>query len=150
MTDSRLPRIRVGLVVPREGNILLVCHRKEAKRYWLLPGGGLQWGEELACCGAREVKEETGLDVSVGRLLFILETIDPAGSRHILHFIFEGTYQGGKLRCPTEEIIETVEWSPIASLDNVKLYPPIGTKLRNGLENGFPFHPTHVSVHWAD
>lgn len=150
MHDERKPRIRVGVIVRRADRILLVCHRKGDRRYWLLPGGGLQWGETLASCAEREVREETGLEIEAGRLVFIAESIDPGGARHILNMVMLGTYKSGALRCPTEEIIETVEWFPTRDLPGETLFPPIGALLLEGLDRGFPDHPLHLGRLWAD
>jgi 8-oxo-dGTP pyrophosphatase MutT (NUDIX family) len=67
----RRRRCRGAVVYERE--ILLVKHmnRRTGNVYWWLPGGGPEPGETEAECVAREVKEETNLDVSVGRLLCI-------------------------------------------------------------------------------
>lgn len=150
MEPEKRPRIRVGVIVCRDENILLVCHRKGERRYWMLPGGGLKWGETLTACGEREVREETGLQIEAGRLLFVTETIDPSGSRHIVNMVILGTYRGGNLRCPTEEIIETVEWFPIRDLPGATLFPPIGSLLYEGLDKGFPEYPVHLGSLWAD
>jgi ADP-ribose pyrophosphatase YjhB (NUDIX family) len=150
MTGERQPRVRVGVVVIRDENILLVCHRKADRRYWMLPGGGLQWGETLAACGVREVREETGIAIEPGRLLFIAEAIDPSGRKHVVNMVMLGQFVGGSLRCPTEEIIETVEWCPISQLGAITLYPPIAERLVAGLSGGFAATPEHLGSMWAD
>ncbi|MFP4173447.1 MAG: NUDIX domain-containing protein, partial [Candidatus Hydrogenedentota bacterium] len=61
-----LPRIRVAAIAVRDGAILLVRHEKHGERYWLLPGGGVDFGETLTEALAREVREETGLAIEVG------------------------------------------------------------------------------------
>jgi len=50
-----------------EGRVLL--HRRADNGYWALPGGGVEPGESVAEACMREVREETGLIVRVGRLI---------------------------------------------------------------------------------
>ena len=69
---SKLTRsIRYQGVILRNDYILLIQHREHAggRSYWLLPGGGREDGETEEQCVLREMKEETGLDVKVERLL---------------------------------------------------------------------------------
>ena len=42
---EKRPRVRAAVAVLHEGRVLLVEHTKDDRRYWLLPGGGLDWGE---------------------------------------------------------------------------------------------------------
>jgi 8-oxo-dGTP diphosphatase len=55
------PRIRVSVILRREGRILLVRQEKPGREYWLLPGGGVTAGESLVDALRREVAEEVGL-----------------------------------------------------------------------------------------
>ena len=59
----------VGLVRDEEGRILLLRHTYRPSSPWGLPGGGLKSGEWLEECLQREVKEETGMEIKVERLL---------------------------------------------------------------------------------
>ncbi|MBO0844378.1 MAG: NUDIX domain-containing protein [Nocardioides sp.] len=52
-----------AIVVDDNGRIVL--HRRQDNNMWALPGGKMEYGETLAGCAVREVKEETGLDVEV-------------------------------------------------------------------------------------
>jgi 8-oxo-dGTP diphosphatase len=59
------PRVCVAVVVERDGRVLLL-RRGPGRTWpgtWSLPGGRLEWGETLADCCARELREETGLEV---------------------------------------------------------------------------------------
>ncbi len=49
-----------ALVIDGQGRFLL---QKEARGVWDLPGGGLDFGEELTAALRREVAEEVGLEV---------------------------------------------------------------------------------------
>ena len=70
------PIVGVGGVVFIEGRVLLIKRRFEplAGR-WSLPGGALELGETLAEGLAREMKEETGLDVNVGPVIDVFDRI---------------------------------------------------------------------------
>ena len=88
--ESKGPIVGVGAVVIRDDNHLLMVRRgkEPAKGLWSLPGGRLEHGEYIADAVAREVKEETGLDVEVVRLAGIFEV---PGEQHyvILDYIAE-------------------------------------------------------------
>jgi ADP-ribose pyrophosphatase YjhB (NUDIX family) len=70
------PIVGVGGVAFVGGRVLLVKRRFEplAGR-WSLPGGALEVGETLAEGLAREMEEETGLDVDVGPVVDVFDRI---------------------------------------------------------------------------
>jgi ADP-ribose pyrophosphatase YjhB (NUDIX family) len=88
--ESKGPIVGIGAVVIRDDNHLLMVRRgkEPAKGLWSLPGGRLERGEYIADAVAREVKEETGLDVEVLRLAGIFEV---PGEQHyvILDYVAE-------------------------------------------------------------
>jgi ADP-ribose pyrophosphatase YjhB (NUDIX family) len=81
-----------GIVV-EDGRILLLKQDADAGRSWSLPGGKLEGGETLAEALVREMKEETGLDVEPGRLLYVCDHL-PA---QVVHMTFEARRTGGTL-----------------------------------------------------
>ena len=79
MTEREYPRqpvIGVGAVVLVEGRIVLVRRAHEPLQgEWNLPGGGVELGETLEQACAREVLEETGLEVRVGPVIEVFDRI---------------------------------------------------------------------------
>ena len=86
------PRIRVAGLLINGGRVLLVRHEKDGRSYWLLPGGGVEEGEQLEEAVRREFAEECGLTpTAVHGPIALAETIPPedaVSGRHILHMIF--------------------------------------------------------------
>lgn len=75
---SRFTRYQGAII--RDDHILLVKHKKHAtgEEYWVLPGGGREPNETEEACVQREMWEETGLKVTVERLL-LDDTANPTG-----------------------------------------------------------------------
>lgn len=75
--------IRVGVVVERDGVLLLVRHKKQDREpYWVLPGGRLEPGETIRECAERELLEETALKGRFIRVLYVSEFL--AENRHTI------------------------------------------------------------------
>jgi mutator protein MutT len=87
-----------GAVVRDARGRLLVVRRGHAPSagLWSLPGGRVEPGETAAEAAAREVREETGLIVTVGALLGRTELVGPAGSTYLVDD-FSCTPVGGRL-----------------------------------------------------
>lgn len=83
------PVAAVGGVVI-EGDAVLLVQRAFPPRQgeWSLPGGRLELGESLTAAVAREVREETGLEVEVGPVVEVFDRVhrDAAG-RIRFHFV---------------------------------------------------------------
>jgi 8-oxo-dGTP diphosphatase len=80
MTSSReypeRPVVGVGGVVIDEGRALLIRRGSEPLRgEWSIPGGTLELGETLAEGVARELREETGVEVRVLEQIEVFERI---------------------------------------------------------------------------
>jgi ADP-ribose pyrophosphatase YjhB (NUDIX family) len=112
-------RVRVTGVVVEDGRILLLNQETDTDRSWSLPGGKLEDGETLAEALVREMKEETGLDVEPGRLLYVCDHL-PA---QIVHMTFEARRTGGTIgdvSAGADTVpIRAVEFVPVAQLPSL-------------------------------
>ena len=64
-------------------------------RAWSLPGGALEFGENIEDCLIREIKEETGLEINLLEMLYICDRI--TNGKHIVHLTFLMEKKGGVL-----------------------------------------------------
>ena len=91
-----------GLVRDRDGRVLLLRHRMwPSGRQWGLPTGYARKRERFEDTVVREVKEETGLDVTVGQLVNI-----KSGYKLRLEVAYAAELVGGVLALDSFEILE--------------------------------------------
>ncbi|MFC1921146.1 NUDIX domain-containing protein [Chloroflexota bacterium] len=129
--------VRVNGVLIEDDKFLLVEQHVSETRHWAHPGGKPEIGETLEKAIIREVKEETGLDVSVDELLYVTDRIND--DEHVIIISFRLNRKGGVLGTGEGAEFET------GKIKSVKMVPI--TELRslgfsedycNLVESGFP------------
>jgi ADP-ribose pyrophosphatase YjhB (NUDIX family) len=109
-----------GVVRADDGRVLLLRHRLwPAEAQWGFPGGFAKRNEQFSETVVREVREETGLTVTVGRLLEVR-----AGDRYRAEVYYEAALVGGieGLALQEREILEA-RLFPLDSLPTTM--PPV-------------------------
>ena len=85
--DEQKPRITAAVLVEKDGKFLLAERNKENYNgYWIIPGGGVKFGETIIDAAIREIKEETNLDVEIIKLIGHKEVINVPGNYHSVVF----------------------------------------------------------------
>jgi 8-oxo-dGTP diphosphatase len=110
-------RPRVCGICIENDTVLMLKHEPGFRMpyFWLPPGGGIETGETMEDALKREFLEETGLEIKVGKLLFINQFIHlPV---HAIEFFFLVEVIGGKLKVgqdpefsATEQVIADVRF----------------------------------------
>jgi 8-oxo-dGTP diphosphatase len=123
------PVLCAGAVVrDPSGRLLLVRRgRPPSAGLWSVPGGRVEPGETPAQAAVREVREETGLDVTVGDLLATVEIGD-----FVVHD-FAAEVLGGELRAGDDAA--DVRWCTFDEAALLPLTPGLLEELRRMLGN---------------
>jgi len=143
-------KIRVAVVIRVDDEILMVRHEKHDRTYWLLPGGGLEYSETIKECAAREVLEETGLQVEIGDLIYLSESIPPDEHRHVVNIVLEGKMIGGEISVGEDYVLAEAKFVPISELPNLKIYPPNTDALMAYLKTGCKPAQAILDSIWED
>ena len=124
------PQLRVAAIIVRDKQLLLVEHRKRGEHYWVLPGGRLEGLETLATALRRELNEELGLDVQVGRLVIISEMLAP--DRHVVNLMFHAEIgEGAEPRLDrADPVLAGWQWVSTDQLPRLDFRPPIADAVR--------------------
>ncbi len=131
------PIVSVGGVVVDEGRVLLVRRAHEPlKGAWSLPGGVVELGETLVDALAREVEEETGLDVAVGPVVEVLDRVHrTADGRVEYHFVIIDYLcrpRGGLLASATDAA--DARWVDVDELARFDVTPKATEVIHRALE----------------
>ncbi|MCI1010981.1 MAG: ADP-ribose pyrophosphatase [Pseudomonas sp. PGPPP4] len=74
---SEMPRLGCGAAIVHNGRILLIQRAKEPEAgYWGLPGGKVDFLEEVEQAVIREISEELGIQLHGLTLLCVVDQID--------------------------------------------------------------------------
>ncbi|WP_353473267.1 NUDIX domain-containing protein [Salipiger sp. H15] len=92
------PRLAARAVLLHEDRLLLVNAWPGGRSdLWCAPGGGVETGASLPENLARELREETGLEVKVGPPCLVNEFHDPASGFHQVEIFFRCRLVSGQI-----------------------------------------------------
>lgn len=131
------PVVGVGAVVVDGELVVLVKRAHEPlKGEWSLPGGAVEVGETLAEAVAREVREETGLEVTVGPVVEVLDrvhrTSDGGVEYHFVIIDYLCAVAGGTLRAGSDAA--DICWAAVGDLARYRLTDVATAVIRKALE----------------
>lgn len=151
--EDSLFTIRVAAACFHDGHVLL--NGQGDGDFWLLPGGHGEFHESTDATVRRELREELGVDVEVGRLLWVVEnffTYEGVRS-HQISFVYEAYLPSDSELLDTTRDIHGFDgdvafigrWIPIASLPDTWLLPSFLCAALQSLPDT-PQHIVHVDA----
>ncbi len=108
------PKLAVAALIVRDGQILLGKRGPGTRSpgRWSFPAGFVERGEQVEAATAREVREETGLEIEPGELLGLFSE---AGETVVLA-VYEATIKTpGAVPVAADDLVE-LEWFPLDAL----------------------------------
>ncbi len=116
-------RVRVCGLCRLNESLLMVNHAGlRDGPFWAPPGGGMEFSQSAEANLVREFREETGLEVRVGKLMFVTEFLRPP--LHALELFYEVTVTGGRLATgqdpemePTRQLIQEARFLTTEEMD---------------------------------
>ncbi|MCQ5374537.1 MAG: NUDIX hydrolase [Candidatus Methanomethylicia archaeon] len=122
------PLVGVGVILVKDRQILLVKRGHEPnKGMWSIPGGLIKLGETAEEAAIREVREETGLEVSIGAVAGVFNVIiKDSDSKIKYHYViidYFGEVVGGMLRPGTD--VTDARWFWLDEIGDVETSPTV-------------------------
>ncbi|CAO5166636.1 8-oxo-dGTP diphosphatase [Frankia sp. AiPs1] len=138
--NSIVPAVS-AIVTDGDGAVLLI--RRTDNGYWSIPGGGIEPGETVRQAAAREVSEETGIDVEVTGVIGIFSNpghvaaYDDGEVRQEFSICLTTRKLGGNVKTSSES--SEVKFVPVGELEEYDIHESIRDRIAKYLEGGEPF-----------
>lgn len=131
--------VGVGVIIVRDGLVLLGQRiGSHGAGTWALPGGHLEFGESVVACAAREVREETGLELQAMHPgPYTNDVFASEGKHYVTHFVVAHSDLGQPQVCEPHKCAgwQWFRWSELPT----PLFQPLATLHASG------FVPEHAT-----
>ena len=116
MTIPTRPLVGLSVLVMKDGKLLLGKRKgSHGAGEYAAPGGHLEHLESFQACAAREVLEETGIEIGALRFLRVLNSVEYA-PKHYVDLAFVAEWRSGEPQVREPDKVERWDWYDIFDL----------------------------------
>lgn len=143
-------RIRVAGILARDGQILLVRHEKNGKSYFLIPGGGMEYGETAEEALIREFQEEVGLPIQVGKLVLVHDSIPENKHRQVLNLYFLVTAPKMEIKVTPDAVLKDAKFHDLSEFSALTVNPDAKREILEGIAGNWKEGCRYLGNKWKD
>lgn len=122
MDVNNIPKVGVGVMVLKEGKVLLSKRKgSHGEGEWSFPGGHLEYMESFVDCAKRETREECGIEIKNIRFQFLANIIKYA-PKHYIHVGVVADWQAGEPEVLEPHKAELWQWVELNNLPQPLFY----------------------------
>ncbi len=122
MPDRPMPAVKS--LIERDGKYLLIATKSGDRKFWTLPGGRIEFGEEPLEALRREVREEVSVEVDVGEPLGMYTFFYGEPEKQVVLTVFSCSIEDGEIDIgsnPADENIVEHGWFSREELGDLAL-----------------------------
>lgn len=128
--DSKRPRVGIGVMILKDGKVLLALRKgSHGEGEYAFPGGHFEYSESFEGCARRETKEECGIEIENIRFLY-LANVKQYAPKHYVHIGLVADWKSGE-----PELLEPEKSGPWGWYELDKLPEPLFEICRMAIES---------------
>lgn len=126
------PKVGVGVIVEKDG-LILAGQRKNSHGdgHWSVPGGHLEFKEDILLCAKRELFEETNINIKNPKIHTITNDVFEKENKHYITIWVKAQYLSGEIKIKEPDKFQQIKW-----VDPKKFPEPHFIPIKNLISQG--------------